>query len=157
MGKKGMILAIDPGLHKCGLAWFDARTGKLIRTECVKGHGDLDLVVGTVWGLVDDVGASVIVIEEPQQFMSTSKGEAASNSGSVIKLMQLVYSIRQMGIMRHKKVVLAPVIKWKGQTPKDIVWRRLERRGYCLDGMTGDEKDAVGIGVWYFEEYENNG
>lgn len=148
-----MVLAIDPGLHKMGLAYFNERSRKLEYTEVVKANGNLDKALMEVRkSLTGNV--ITVVIEEPQQFLSSRKGMAASNSGAVVKLIALVYSIREMAIMMKKKIVLAPVIRWKGQVPKEIVWKRLRRRGYKLDNLSSDEKDAVGIGVWYFEECE---
>jgi hypothetical protein len=145
------ILAIDPGLHKAGLAWFKARTGELIETECIEGEGDMDTVVDAI--SLEMPGVFIVVIEEPQQFSGSRKGQAARNSGAVLKLIALVYSIRQMALNLGKKVVLAPVTQWKGQVPKEVMARRLSKY-YDLSEMTPDEIDAVGIGRWYLEEYD---
>ena len=145
---QAQILAIDPGLHHCGLAWFEARTEQLLKTEVVKGLGNLDIVVSAVSQSQRLNKVIVVVIEEPQIFASSTKGMAAHNSGAVNKLIALVFSLRQLCLDRGLKVVLAPVTKWKGNVPKEVMARRLSRY-YDLTQRTSDEIDAVGIGRWY--------
>lgn len=155
--KGPLVLAIDPGLHKMGLAYFNARSHKLLKTELIESSGNLDHALARVQSkLKTHEGIMTVVIEEPQQFMSSKKGTAASNSGSVMKLLALVYSIRQMSKMMARKVILAPVVKWKGQVPKEVMARRLAKY-YDLSGKNPDEIDAIGIGRWYFEEYDDDG
>jgi hypothetical protein len=73
---------------------------------------------------------------------------AASNSGAIIKLIALVYSIRQLVLSQGKTCYLVPVVKWKGNVPKEVMAKRLSKY-YDLTQKTSDEIDAVGIGRWY--------
>ena len=153
------LLAIDPGLHKTGLAFFNNR--KLDHTLLLKPpkSADTDWLENLDWVmcrlkellLSKDTQLDVVVIEQPQQFVTSRKGSAASNSGAVIKLTALVHSMRQAVLIGGLECHLVPVIKWKGNVPKHITAMRLKRAGYDLEGLSLDEVDAVGLGCWYLK------
>lgn len=98
----------------------------------------------------------VVVIEQPDHY-SGGVGEAARNSSAILKLMGLVFAIREMA-RRHTdafgespEVVLAPVRAWKGTTPKKITQLRVGR-WWGWEGKDHNEADAVGIGDWYMRK-----
>lgn len=94
-----------------------------------------------------------ILIELPTVFQ-TEKGQAASNSGAVMKVfgqVMMLRSILRTVLPDPSRVMLVTPNTWKGQLPKDIVQKRLGRRwGFCPDDH--NEADALGIADWYFRD-----
>lgn len=156
------LLAIDPSTKALGWACFiEQRPGRwalnasgVMRQRNDDGPDDepawlmnLDEVVEKVreLGVVDRV-----VIEQPQMFGS-SRGKAAAASGSVLKLTAVAFALRQLFVDRGVPVMMVPVSRWKGQTPKRITQMRV-RRVWAWGGDDHNEADAVGIGDWYLRK-----
>ena len=96
----------------------------------------------------------VVVIEQPEIFITGRKGRAANNAGTVLKLTAVVYTLRQ-AIREYSSdydidVVLVPVRKWKGHTPKERTMFRMKRR-WNWTGEDDNESDALGIGTWFID------
>lgn len=71
--------------------------------------------------------------------------------GDLVKLVMVVGSI--VGILSTGcyEIILIPVNRWKGQLPKDVVNKRVERfygSNNCK-GFKTHAWDAVGIGLYY--------
>ena len=94
------------------------------------------------------------LIELPSTY-SGGSGDVASASGAIMKLMGVVFSFRERLIYESNfdKVILVPVITWKGQTKKEITARRVLRNWPCQHITDHNEMDAVGIGDWYLRRY----
>lgn len=95
---------------------------------------------------------SKILIEQPQIFIGSAKGQAANNSGSVMKLTALAFSIRTH--FSHKslaEIAMIPVKKWKGDQKKSITAMRVKRYWRHVD-VDDNETDAIGIADWYFRK-----
>lgn len=95
-----------------------------------------------------DVG--LFYIEEPA-FMEGGKGMVTARSGALLKLMSLYGAI--LGVASGPgcfQVVPVRVAEWKGQTPKDIVARRVMKRlpSWIPTTKASHEMDAVGIGLY---------
>jgi len=93
-----------------------------------------------------------VLIEEPRLFLSTRKGQAASNSSAILKLVAMVYCMAgALKALFTENVVLVPVQQWKGNVPKEITQKRVLKHWGC---KSGDDNitDAVGIGDWYIRK-----
>lgn len=165
------ILAFDPSMRKFGWAVLDR--GKLVdhglitqagpskkvpkkkRRTLAFWIGRVDEMVNTVYrDLGDHVGsADVVVIEMPRIYSrGSSASQAAKNSGAIEKLIFLVSSLRSR-IMRydmHVRIVLVYPQTWKGQVPKSLTRRRMERRyGRVIKHLDHNIVDAIGIATWF--------
>jgi len=153
------ILAIDPGLKKTGWCVFDTEEGYVCSSVIsVKNRSSdwvqkLDFVVIRVLNLISSYHIGTVIVEQPQLFLSSWKGQAASNSGAVLKLTALVFSIRAAAGLykRRPECVLVTVRKWKGSTPKRITQRRIKRQ-WGVSPKDDNEADAVGLGSYYLRE-----
>ena len=155
------IMAIDPGTKNLGWAIFEAKLEEgsfvyqksgvvKIRNKSLTWLQRLDLMVTEVRRIMseNENGVDCIVIEKPEIFQGSNKGRAANNSGTILKLTSLVFSIRMMARIRGKVVILIPVIQWKGQIPKAITQKRIKTH-LGIDIESQDESDAVGLGMYY--------
>jgi Holliday junction resolvasome RuvABC endonuclease subunit len=154
-----MLLTIDPGTKTTGYAVFSIdehnKDAFLIRTGHFKGRHkewipNVDQIVCS-FDCAQFRQVDQVLIEQPQLFISSNKGRAASNSGAVIKLMALAFSLRQLFILTGYQVQMVPVNTWKGQLPKVITARRMKKH-WNHSSSCNDETDAVGIGDWYIRK-----
>lgn len=155
MPTSSYLLALDPGLHCCGVALF--RDGALVRAAALrgtKGRGPATWAqygrLVTTW--LGDVGPGTTVVEEMQVHAGGKARpadllELAGVSGVVI------------GAVGWPAVgALASL--WKGQCPRDIfgdrVARHLRDEGmwHCIEvprsaTELNDALHAVGLGRWW--------
>ena len=158
-------LFIDPGTRKLGYAIFTegAKSVWLSRSSMIaaprkkRWEKRVDFMVRAVVRVLKEkqrTSVGAVVIEMPQVFFS-AKGQAANNSGSVLKIVAVVFALRQALLERGYEVRLVKVSAWKGQTPKHITAKRVQRHwGREMTAVEkvkgGDEVDACGIGdYWY--------
>lgn len=158
------LLCIDPGTRKMGMAEFKvnhkARTAKLTRYFVVlvpKSSGAwrdrIDLMANEAMSFCNTHKPHIVLIEEPQLFLGSAKGRAASNSGAVLKLVAMVYCmVGALKALITDKVITVPVRSWKGNVPKSITQKRVAKYWGC---KSGDDNitDAVGIGDWYIRKH----
>jgi len=153
------VMTIDPGLTECGWAVFDIdherQQGILKDCGVIRCRiGDwvmrLDFVVDQVADLLDSCRTERVVIELPHTY-AAGKGTVARNSGAIMKLGALVFSIRSTALMEGVDVTLVSVAKWKGNLPKKITQKRIRTR-WGWEGKNHNEADAVGIGDWYIRK-----
>ena len=144
-----MIVAIDAGVRKCGVAFFDAdgvlKGALTIRNpdQLNKGVWAWRCMVEAVYSVV--VAPDVLVIETMQ------------NDGRVITDALDVQLVAGMIIGRAPcEVITYTPRQWKGQTPKAATIARIKRdltlaELDSIDGKaTHDAYDAIGIGRYYF-------
>lgn len=134
-----MLVSIDPGKHKCGMAWWE----------------DTELVTA---GLVESPPLLIpektnhLVIEVPQIYArSKSKGDPndlidlAVMVGRIISICDISYTLYRPR-------------EWKGQVPKDVMVSRikgklskkeLERITLPAKTLQHNVFDAIGIGLKY--------
>lgn len=158
-----ITLCIDPGTKTTGWALFFSQgpTVRLIKSGTLKSHKEgtwVDHIDGIIREAIAEFSGHNIwqvIIEQPQVFMS-GKGQAASNSEAVLKLMGLVFAIRSLFIYIFKlpacSTMLVPVTTWKGQVPKSIIAGRIKRY-WDVEPTDNNEADAIGIGDWYFRRH----
>ncbi|TXH19723.1 MAG: hypothetical protein E6R03_00140 [Hyphomicrobiaceae bacterium] len=147
------VVAVDPGLNFCGVAWFMDGGTVPTRVEVVKPTRGKDLGhrMAQVAEAVGSKGANFsdhLVIEMPA-FQSGATREMGWKTGDLQKLTLLVGYL-----CAHDwgRVTLVTPFEWKGQLPKTVVMERIKRRlgaGECLRlGIERDGWDAVGIGLY---------
>lgn len=92
---------------------------------------------------------STVVIEKPQLW-GAYKSVASMHSGDLLGLHLLVGALYWWAVERFEshRVYLIPVSEWKGQLPKKITQKRMEKR-YGVKFSTDDEADACGLGTHY--------
>jgi Holliday junction resolvasome RuvABC endonuclease subunit len=171
------ILFIDPGTRKTGwakfisdgeTAWFSS-AGTIVQPRGLGWIERLDAIVKDVMhSVLVEKKVKVyrwnirqVVIELPRPFTS-SRGTAASNTGSTLKIMAIVFALRQSLLERGYAVELIRVDRWKGQVKKYITARRVCRHWGVeisekeeLEGS--DRCDACGIGDWWFRKPKGPG
>lgn len=158
-----VIYSIDPGLSGTGWAEWKSkrrpsRVGVIGRTHTPESGLLADQCHEVTWELHHltwghRTQATHVFLEMPQM-MTNVKGIAAQ-AGAVYKLAFLVgYIAREF---QDCTVHTVTVGEWKGQLPKDVVQRRIERTlgaGVCQElGIKTHAWDAVGIGLWAVEHY----
>jgi Holliday junction resolvasome RuvABC endonuclease subunit len=162
-----VILAIDPGLHSCGVAIFDTNTSLVwagLVKNSVDAHPENPTFHQMLWnGMVDAVDAKLralrykpdrMAIELPQVYIaSRSKGDPAD----------LIMLTGVVGSLVHWFSGMSFLYKpysWKGNVPKAIMSERILKR------LNDDEQrriekapkslwhntiDAVGIGLHHLK------
>lgn len=160
------ILTVDPGTRNAGWSFFnileDQKQAVLSASGCVRVPAKtkdwiarIDTIVHEISMLIRKKDPSmkqpfILIVELPMNFGS-SKGMAASNSGSVGKLMGCVFQLKGtvMNLFEScTEVKLVPVRTWKGNTPKSITQKRILKHWNAV-GSTEDESDAIGIGDYW--------
>jgi hypothetical protein len=133
-----MLLAIDPGVHRFGVALFEGL--RLVRA-CWVGHEMLPPVFG-----IHDV-----VIEMPRIYPGSGQ-----RKGDLNDLLDLAASVGYVeGLYREARQSRIFPAQWKGQVPKKIMNARVlarldaaERR--CIESVGAKDHntiDAIGIGL----------
>lgn len=154
------LLAIDPGINSTGWAFWEKPTRSLFPDE----YGLVQAPLGGTWHDRALSNAKVIaenlrfgwlgphleVFCEFPAFFASSGGVASAATGSVHKLAFQVGVYAQVFASRGSSFTPVGVNEWKGQLPKDVVCRRVEK---ILGPRAGrefraDTWDAVGIGLW---------
>lgn len=88
----------------------------------------------------------------------SSRGDAAANSGDLLKLAAVASGVRASLVARGRvlatRAMLVPVSVWKGQTPKSVTRARMMRR-YGVGTVPADHNacDAVGVATWAVERW----
>lgn len=139
-----MILAVDPGKHACGVAWF--HEGKLLSAKYVKSE-DLPNEISHLAGVVTELHLE-------RQYLTKNHPrpgdivDLAFAAGVVKGLVQAHWS--------YAKIVEHLPVQWKGNVPKPIMAKRIlakldpnevariQRVGY----KDHNTLDAIGIGLF---------
>lgn len=165
----GPFVAIDCGVRKAGLAiWKCPSKDRPTRpTVAMVVHNSLceheskplravalaQLLTRKIKKYVALKSPVTVVIEWPEFRAGNAVGHAAAAKDDLTSMAANVGAI--MGILRKPPMRLTyevPVSTWKGQLPKQVVSKRIERaigRHDCAGNeFVGDAWDAVGIGLW---------
>lgn len=156
------LLCIDPGTRKMGVAIFNVnhkrKTGVLLKyfvetvTKKYKWQDRIDKMTGRAIQICNKEKPDEVLIEQPRLFLSSRRGQAASNSSAILKLVGVVYCIAgALGVVKGREVMMVPVQRWKGNVPKEVTQKRVAKHWNC---KSGDDNitDAVGIGDWYIRK-----
>lgn len=157
------VIGIDPGLKHVGVAVVDARTQELLVARLV----DLtDLNTRTASGCVqaalrvrDAIGPGDFIKAYLEKMVHYAPGAHADpnknvNPNDLIALAYLT-GVIMFPLSQHSPVLVTPQ-KWKGQVPKPVMQRRLEKRWpeECKAVSAGYGKlahnvfDAMGIALY---------
>lgn len=162
MKKPCGLLCVDPSLTRTGwafFAWRDDAGWKLHSAGVFKQRRCTNEWVATMDKMVSQLreklfvlrdeweGRIVILVEQPE-LMLGGRGLAAHNSGAVMKLTAMVFTVRARCAELGLPCKLIPVSRWKGQVPKEVTQQRV-RRYWGWSGTDHNEADAVGIGDWW--------
>jgi len=159
MDKKRKVLAIDPSIISLGWAILEPPNDEPVllsygTVECATVHLPVETRMNTtIAGLEDAVRdldrESIVVIEKPQLW-GAYKSVASMHSGDLLGLYLLVGALYWWAANRfvNHLVYLIPVSEWKGQLPKKVTQKRMEKR-YNVKFTTDDEADACGLGTHF--------
>jgi len=154
-----MILAIDPGLYKCGVAAFSPG-GILYYAATVKRKREIRAFHGEALGWATMAHAispelnpwdvASLVIERMQVDART-----LGKTRALLELSGVVGAISYR--FRTSEIVSPTPREWKGSIPKDVMKARLKETlsprelETVRKGATHDTWDAIGLGLWYLK------
>lgn len=148
-------LFIDPGLGGTGWAYFRDRgeplTSGVIRARAGfndKGWPDRAYhIAQDVEELIDRFDVLCVGIEFPE-YQVSARAHASNSKGDLFKLAFLCGSINYRLNFHHDliNVMYFSPSEWKGQLPKDVVIRRINKIWPSLT-VKNHEADAIGMGL----------
>ena len=151
------ILALDPSILHLGWAYMCLHqhrdivildSGTIVVPEEYKDEELVKRIGANIEALYDlDFDVDTVVIEQPESW-GAYKSMASSRSGSLLKLELLTGALVGWALTVGLEPILIPVSKWKGQLPKHVTTKRMEKK-YERKFATSDEADSVGLGDWY--------
>ena len=156
------LLALDPGLRGCGLAYFDANgvllTAKYLKNPVKKGGGP-EAWLGFVEAMpVDLWRVEHFISEYPQVY------RAGASKGDPDDLLQLasVVAVFTANVVAKDYLAVRPR-EWKGSVPKDVHHARLVKtltpeemamvERAAPPSLRHNVLDAVGIGRYFFRTH----
>lgn len=151
-------LTIDPGLGGTGWAlWSGRRTHPIdYGTVHPVKSDDLGIRIQSVclklWKIHTLGNIEQVFVEMPAFFQSAS-GTMVARRGDLVKLTLMAGAIIGHFSSLGVPGTLIEVAKWKGQLPKDVVRRRIERRIGKIEGSGTHAADAIGIGLYVNGEF----
>lgn len=157
------VFAIDPSINHLGLALMVP--GSLLAFETIEAPTEFkqeELVSRLDWMIneLDDAPygfteSLMIAIECPEPW-GAYKSMASSRSGSLQMLTLLVGAIAYwaLTIVSIENVKLVKVSTWKGQLPKSVTKKRMEKKYNCKFA-TDHESDACGLGDYVLTKEQN--
>lgn len=148
------LVAIDPGLNSMGWAYWYTKSKDLpTQVGLLKAPRRLELATRSLWlaqslekTLALGSGKGIDIVCEFPAWHGIQLGWAA---GDLQKLVFLVGVFAGYFSKAHSFTPVTPG-EWKGQLPKSVVIRRLQKRygpGATRE-WSKDMWDAVGIGLW---------
>lgn len=158
------ILAIDPSINSLGWAIFETNDlarnipqlltyGTVTSSILARSKLSLEERIFIIIDLLKDAILTTeyrvcrVVIEQPESW-GAYKSMASAKSGSLLGLHITVGALLYWAKQSIDHGAFVKVSKWKGQVPKHVTKKRMERK-YHVTFKTTDECDAVGIGDWY--------
>ena len=157
------VLAIDPSINHLG--WAIMTSGKVLLSGTInaspdaKGHDDvhrIDWMINQLDALmlknvhtlvtVGEVPVEIVAIERPESW-GAYKSMASDRSGSLQILTLLVGALAQwsLNIVGPRCTMLIKVSQHKGQLPKKVTQKRMEKKYKC-QFQTDHEADAASVG-----------
>lgn len=151
------IASIDPGVSGTGVAlWSENNWYRLVKPKHVETiypkrnlpdwTDRMSSIMERLEILLSRFDVTNLYCEVPQFFGSSVKGQVTAETGDLVKLSAIVGAIAELCRQRRVRLVLVPVIRWKGQISKALVEARIKKRLPELE-VTSHAIDAVGIGL----------
>lgn len=148
---KKNFLVIDPGINT-GWAHIQGREVVAYGVIRARGKGFLERHES----LMKKFNAEVLYFYPDEKIFiefPSFQNLVAQNTGSIIKLAFIIGRLFEMCKTMEMKAELIPVSAWRGNCPKEILWRRAEKFFGLPDGILKDhEGDAVGIGQYLIQK-----
>jgi hypothetical protein len=150
-----MILAIDPGLWKCGVAIFSP-AGYLQVAYTARRPRNVYTIGAPAWlDMANQIQApepvSVLVVERMQI------DRRSKNPAPLLELSGIAGALAYR--FRYADVYSPSPSEWKGGTPKAIMKRRLMTKLHRDEServdprATHDAWDAIGLGAWFLGKH----
>lgn len=155
------VLYIDPGLEGTGWAFYKTintkeRAGQYVKpvesgvvrpSDNLQWQGKVEALCTWLRGTCAIYSPKVVVIEYPETWAGSAKSMASTSSGALGKLMYLVGGLGEVArrVGANQPVLVTPK-EWKGQLPKEVVIKRLEKRCGIVK-VRNHEGDALGMGL----------
>lgn len=142
-----MQITIDPGTNGCGYAIWDSKWNLSYYGVLSSSNKDWNIkrseIAKKLKAKVVNYGVTKGYIEEPAKFHGTF-GNMVADRGDLVKLSIFVgYVEGFLGIPMER----IRVIDWKGQLPKDVVIKRINKILPKIRA-TSHDADAIGIGLY---------
>lgn len=147
------ILGFDPSTTSTGWALLRASDQEILRYGRIRPDKKLDIKERTlVLGresqqLIRTIVPDVILIEEPDD-----QGIVGRTTGTQARLAACSYLIAGGALADGYTTILIPVQQWKGNVPKDVIYRRLRDiygaklpHGTIKHPENHDAIDAIGL------------
>lgn len=146
------LIAIDPGVHHCGLAVFDHAL--LSNAMVVKADHKRSLIASL--DFATDVFSNTRVVIE--QMTTTGNRARRGRTNDLLDVSVMIGRIYEWAAHRDGRPELVAIQKWKGQATKSVTRERclamLSENELEFVDLPKDKKhqtdvwDAVGIGLW---------
>jgi len=154
------IISLDPGITGTGVAVWKRRDWRKTLTNPVwccnmypKGKGDYVCKTISLLIKIEDLMNAYRVTDlycEMPEFFDDAGGHMAAKKGDLGKLTYFVGAVA--GLCYTRGVVFHPIepSKWKGQTSKEMVIRKIEQILPEIHELNPKSHtyDAIGIGLW---------
>ena len=159
------LVAIDPGVHHCGMAGFEGVTKKLAWATLVRAP-DLPLGVEAWTAMAEEIvttinfGGADVVIEFPRVYQGGKKQGADMD---LLELAATVGAIATAVSLRGAYIRRVIPSDWKGQMDKSTSTARVLERlspeeksciAACPASLLHNVHDAIGIGLWAVGRFE---
>jgi hypothetical protein len=162
-----VLIAIDPGLRGCGVAYFDAADGKLLSAHYAKNPATsrsslaertLAMAKAVLLGRKAEpwTWLDTLVLELPQIYRFKGKGDPNESLVPLILIdgaIQALFGAPARMYLPHE---------WKGSVDPDVCIYRVqarltpqEKRTVCVfpDSLAHNVWDAVGIGLFHLGRF----
>ena len=146
-------LYIDPGLGGTGFAFF-TKKGEPPHCSGVWQAGRAgtlnercERITKALASIITHWNVERVVIEFPEVYQS-GVSHAATTKGDLFKLVYLIGGMGQVArdLCEHHDPDLITPRDWKGQLPKDVVIKRIQKKWPDVL-LTNHQADAVGMGL----------
>ena len=152
------LLTVDPGKGGTGLAFWNLQEWEneeyiLPRFHCSLGYKDEEKYMYMIKKLSMKFHVVKAYIEQAS-FMEGVKGSMVSRRGDLVTLAEFIGRLVQLLRGEGACVELVPVMKWKGNLPKDVIKRRIQKRFPKCEAKASHDWDAIGIGFFLFDSHK---
>lgn len=151
------LLFVDPGINATGYCIAENGADKPLATGVVRSKSDMEML-NKCWyiscGIAKELNQlsiarlSMLIIESPQVWGS-SKSQASTRAGDLFKLVYCAAYVAALIGEAFQPTFTGLVFPsdWKGQLPKSVVLKRIERQ--LKEKYRDHEADAVGMWLSY--------
>lgn len=153
------VMTIDPGISGTGIAFWDEKQFYDQRVDSVDKNYWIRPIKAFILSFKDqdkyiealkkvaNLNKVKIAFIEDASHMEGAKGHMVSSSGNLVTLAEFIGRMKEMFYREGINCQLIKVANWKGNLPKEVVWRRIKR---VWPACTAESHalDAVGIGFY---------